>query len=254
MDNKTNSAQRVLEIMEQVLSKSSEIAAAQAWAEVFGLDAKLAVSDPHHVWQKLSLIRIEIDAIPGLMAQTPIPDRLYLPYLNQLKLVVSAPNISAPWKSYSGNISAEARLALGFCANLIPSEPVVSKDELQKVLDLVVQLKVEIEALSLSPGLQEFLIRQLAIIQTGVLDYPISGISSIKNAIKEGVMDIPPDVSSPTDEGTKDKEGSSKVGRAWKVFHNVAKGVVDTDKLLTTLVTRLEQGMPLLEKGLALLP
>lgn len=253
MDNRRNSAQRLLEIIEQVLLKNGEAVTAQVWAEVFGLDGKLAIGDPHEVWEKLRLVRIEINAIPVLMAQTTIPERLYLPYLDQLKLVVSSPNISVPWKNYRGNISAEARLALDFCANLIPSEPLISKDELQTVLDLVVRLRAEIEALSFSPGVQEFLLRQLVIIQTGVLDYPISGISAIKTAIKQGFMDTPPDVSSPTDEEAKDMEGSSKVGRAWKVFHNVAKGSVDTDRFLTACVTRLEQGQLLLEKGAALL-
>jgi len=254
MDNKRNSAQRVLEIIEQALLKSGEIPTAHVWAEVFGLDSERAVGEPHEVWEKLSLLRIEIDAIPALMAQTTIPEKLYLPHLERLKSVVSVPNISASWKNYRGNIQPDTIVTISFCANLIPSEPLVSKDELQSVLDLVLQLKAEIEALPFSPSAREFFFRQLNIIEVGIRDYPISGINSIRAAINKGFSDMPPNAGSPGHEEAEDKVWYSKVGEAWRAFHSAAKGFIDTDKFLTAVVTRLEQGSLLLENGLALLP
>jgi hypothetical protein len=98
------------------------------------------------------------------------------------------------------------------------------------------------------------LLLQLGIIERGILNYPISGVKSIETAIKQGMVDTPTTVRQPQGEGREDKVGRSKVGDAWKALHEAARAVVDTDKGLTVLATRLEQGLPWLEKGLALLP
>ena len=66
--------------------------------------------------------------------------------------------------------------------------------------------------------------------------------------------DPPPDLSSSTDEGAGDKEGSSKVGKAWRAFNNLTRGAVETDRFVTIAAVRLEQIGSVLEKGIGLLP
>lgn len=239
MTDHRNSAQRILTLIRKALQQSDQMGTAQVWAETLGLDSKIAAADPHEVQKKLGLIRVEIDLTKALMEGTQFSKHLYEPYLDRVKNVVSVHNLSVPWASYKGSLQADALLALDYCAEILPSEPPISMEELQDVLNTVVKLRNEIEALSLSPGIREFLLRQLEIMETGILDYPISGSGAIGKAFREGYVDIVSTNS--TVETSNDEEGYSKVLSGWRKFSKSAGEVVTLDRFAIAFTTRLEQ-------------
>jgi hypothetical protein len=112
-------------------------------------------------------------------------------------------------------------------------------EELQDVLDTILKFRNEIEILSLSPGIREFLLRQLEIIETGIRDYPISGSGAISKAFKEGYADIV--ATNSTVETPNDEEGHSKIMTAWRKFSKGAGEIVKLDRFAITFTTRLEQ-------------
>ncbi|PTR15073.1 hypothetical protein C8R31_104100 [Nitrosospira sp. Nsp2] len=243
-DEQNNSAKRLLILMKKVLEKSDQISTVQVWAQVLGLDPAAALEDPHDVLEKLGLVRIEINRARTLMGETQFSPELYMPYLDRVRNVVTVANISAPWSNYKGNIQPDTLLALAYCSEILKPEPPISLAELQDVLDMLLKLRAEIETASYSPGVKDFLMRQLGIIEAGIRDYPISGVGSIKNAFRSGFTDM----GSHSDplEDPKDKEGYSKVIRAWQRFREGTKAFVETDKFAIALMNRIEQAKPLL--------
>jgi len=241
MDSARNCAERVLRIVNLAFSKSGEIATTQVWAEVFGLNSERAIQDPHEVWEKLRLLRIEIDFVRTLMAKTTFPDDIYTPYLDRLTAVVSVPNISSQWKGYKGNIQPDTILALRYCSEIIQPEGLISTGELQNLLDLILQLREEIKDTPFSPGTQDFLLGQLAIIEGGIRDYPLSGAAAIAKAFHEGFRTP----SNPA-EDVKDKQGYSKVMSAWGGLWKLSKDVVHMDNVIKLMGTCVERGTPLL--------
>lgn len=246
MDEYNNSAKRLLILVKGALAQPDNISTAQVWANVLGLDASNALEDPHDVLEKLGLVRTEINLVRSLMGETKFPPELYTPYLDRVRNVVTVGNISAPWSSYRSNLQAETIVVLGYCSEILKPEPAVSLAELQDVLDMVLKLRAEMEALSFSPGVKEFLLRQLHVIEIGIRDYPVSGVASIRNAFQKGAADMVSSSELP-DDNPQDKGGYSKIAEAWKLFSKGAKAFVDTDRFATSLMQRIEQSGPLLD-------
>lgn len=240
MNEYTNPAKRLLRLVEQVTQKPDNLSTAQVWAEVLGLDGQKANDDPHEVQSKLKLIRDELDLIDELMAETPFSPGLYSPYLDRIRRTVSVLNIAAGWSNYKQNLHADTLLALRYCSEILPSEPHISVEELQLVLDKVNELRSEIEALTLSRGVRDFLLRQLDIIENGIHDYPIKGGRAVKDAFKEGFADLASNADSLDKEA--DKEEASKVARVWGAFRTAGKEFVEADRIATAYVNLIEKG------------
>lgn len=244
MEEHTNSARRLLVLVKKALKQSEQMATVQVWANVLGLDSKAAMTDPHDVQEKLGLIRLEVNYARTLMAETPFSAELYEQYLEKVKNVVTVPNITAPWSSYRGNLQADTILALGYCSEILVPEPIVSMDELQDVLDALLKVKSEIETLSPSPAVKQFLFRQLSIIETAIRDYPISGSRSLQKAFHTAHADIVS--TSCIIEEPKDKEAYSKLEGIWHKFGKGTNTFVALDKFATAFMKRIDQGQSFL--------
>jgi len=235
-----NPAKRLLRFVEQVSHKPDQVSTVQVWADALGLDPQIANNDPHQVLIKLKLLREEVDLVEKLMAETPFSAQLYAPYLDRVRRTISVPNSSAGWSNYKQNLQADTLLALRYCSEILPPEPELAMEDLQSVLDKVSELRLEIESLTLSRGVRDFLLRQLDIIENGIHDYPIKGGSAIKNAFKEGFADFASNAYSLEKEA--DKAEASKVARVWGALQIAGKGFVETDRIATAYVHLIEKG------------
>lgn len=240
MSEFTNSAKRILKLVEQLADKPDQPSAAQVWAEVFGLDAEKANTDPHVVYTRLNLVREEVDLIDSLMRDTKFSEILYEPYLSRVRKAVSVNNINASWNNYKNNLQPDTILALKYCAEILPSEPLLAMEELQGVLDKVYELRQEINNCHLSRGIRDFLISQLSIIERGILEYPIKGSSAIKRAFHDGFSDL----ASHADnlEKEEDKVEASKVAGIWSSLKTAGKEFVEADRIASAYINLIEKG------------
>ncbi|MFW1170228.1 hypothetical protein ACEV77_25010, partial [Vibrio parahaemolyticus] len=161
-----------------------------AWGEVFGLDTELVKRDPHEVYDKLMLVRKEIELVNRLMMQTSFSNNLYQPYLDRVKSTISLTNVSATWNNYKNNLSTDTILALRYCSEILEDEDAVDKEELEAILNSIQTLRQDIENSSLSSGMYDFLISQLDIIESAIQSYPIVGGAALKKAFSEGFTDL----------------------------------------------------------------
>lgn len=240
MTETTNPAKRLFALMEKLSSTNSGTTMAQAWAVVLGLDPETADADPHNVYNKLNLIRQEVDLIERLMRETHFSDGLYKPYLDRTRKVVTISNISGQWGNFAPHLNGETFLALRYCGEILAPEPALSPQELQAVLDKVRDLRSEIENLDLSPAIKSFLLSQLEIIETGIRDYPLRGGAAIKKAFQDGMADLMSHADAVSQ--AKDQAQVSKLGTVWKAFQEAAKHVVEADKIVSAYVKLLGYG------------
>lgn len=235
-----NAAKRLSRLIEVVVHKQDSIATSIVWAEALGLDPLLAQNDPHEVQAKLTVLRQEVDLAGKLMAETPFSKDLYEPYLSRVRSTISVSNISAQWGNYKHYLQADTRLALKYCAEILPAEPEISMDELQTVLDSVHQLRLEIERSALAPAVREFLLNQLAIIEKGIQDYPIRGGSAIKEAFRQGFADFGSQCEVVKTE--HDENETSKVIKVWSALKTAGKEVVEADRIASAYVSLIDKG------------
>lgn len=236
----TNPAKRVLAIVHEAANKPDSESAAAIWAQVFGLDPHKANDDPHSVYMRLNMLRQEIDLVESMMKGTSFSEDLYVPYLDKVRKVVSLTNIAAGWGNYRPQLQPDTFLALRYCSEILPSEEAVSFEELQQILDKIQELKREIEGSSLSKGVHDFLVSQLAIIEKAIVEYPLKGGSAIRNAFREGFADL---VShSENLEKADDKKETEKVAGIWSSLKTAGKEFVEADRLASAYVGLIEKG------------
>lgn len=118
----TNSAYRILSVVQKASSQPDDKSTAEVWASLLGLDETTAKSDPHPIYAQLQLVREEVDSIYRSMSTVEIPADLYGPYLERVSKTVSVTNLAAPWKNYKKHLQPDVVLCLKYCAALLPEE------------------------------------------------------------------------------------------------------------------------------------
>ncbi|GLR77158.1 hypothetical protein [Aliivibrio sifiae] len=252
MEYLNNPAKRVLNLVNQVKSKNDSVTMSVAWGEVFGLDINVVKKDPHEVYSKLMLVRKEIELLESLMQQTSFSRNLYQPYLDRVKSTISVNNLSATWTSYKNNLSTDTILALRYCSEILEDEDAVDKDELESILNSVRALKEEIETSSLSPGMHDFLISQLDIIESAIQSYPITGGSALKKAFSQGFTDLASRVDDISESTDDDHDEASKVATVWGNLKTASKGIAETDRMANALIGLYDKGQNVAEPLLSL--
>jgi hypothetical protein len=236
----TNSAKRVLKLMEDMARQNPRLATVDVWASVLGIDAAGANNDPHKIQLRLNAVREEVDLIEQQMSETKFSKDLYVPYLDRVRKTVSVTNISASWENYANNLSPDTLLALRYCSEELVSEPEISFDELTELLEKVNALRLEIDSAPLSRPVRDFLLRQISIIERCIQDYPIRGAQSFRQAFHEGAtVTASNDIEPATNE---EKAEAAKVAWLWTGLGKAAKTVVATDKLATAFMHLVEKG------------
>ena len=236
----TNSAHRILELVQKASGQPDDKSTAEVWASVLGLDENTAKSDPHPIYAQLQLVREEVDSIGRSMSATKIPVDLYAPYLERVSKTVSVTNFAAPWRSYKKHLQPDVVLCLKYCSALLPEEEPIEHEELQDILDRIQELREEIENSSLSSHVCDFLAGQLDIIEKSINQYPIKGAESIRKAFSEGFADLATRADDLRNED--DREEAAKVAGIWASLKRAGNAVVDADRIATAYVNLIEKG------------
>lgn len=251
MADMTNSAHRILAVVQKASSQPDDKSTAEVWASLLGLDETTAKSDPHPIYAQLQLVREEVDSISRSMSSVEIPADLYGPYLERVSKTVSVTNLSAPWKSYKKHLQPDVVLCLKYCAALLPEEEPIDHEDLQNILDRVHELRQEIENSSLSGHVYGFLSGQLDIIEKSIKQYPIKGAESIRRAFSEGFADLATRADDLRNEDDRDE--AEKVAGLWASLKRVGNAVVDADRIATAYVNLIEKGQTAAEAVTGLL-
>lgn len=253
MKDLTNPAKRILNLVQQAQGKPDKQPMGEAWGEVLGLDKEVARLQPHEVYEKLRFVRSELDLLQNLMKETTLSSEVYEPYLQRVRNTIAVNNLDSPWGNFKSNLQNDTLLSLKVCSDVLPSEPDIDQTELENILSAIHEIKLEIENGSLSTGMHDFLLSQLAIMENAIQNYPIAGGSAIRKAFTDGFTDLAThadNISSPTDEDIK---YSSKVYGVWGSIKIAGEEFVKADRMATAYMGLIDKGHAIADTVIKLL-
>lgn len=253
MEDLNNPAKRVLQLVNQVKTKNTNLAMSVAWGDVFGLDSELVKRDPHEVYDKLRLLQKEIDIVERLMEESVFSNDLYKPYLDRVRNTIALNNLSATWNNFASNLSPDTMLALRYCCEVLEDEDAVDKEELQEIFNSIQTLRQDIGNSSISPSMYDFLMSQLDIIERAIQSYPITGGAALGKAFSEGFTDLASRVQDISESSDADYEEASKVSKVWGNLQTASKGVTQADGVANALISLYGKGQNAVEPLLNIL-
>jgi hypothetical protein len=186
----SNPAKRLHALIEPVLAMHNDTNTLEAWAHCFGLDSSHVHNDPHEVTDRLKLLRTEIKLVRSLMQSTSFSADLYENALVAVTHITSVSNLSAPWGHLKGHVSSENLLAIRWCAQAIASEAGLTRAELGRILDSIAEFRTAIEQDNLPSHIRDFVLRQIAVLERGISQYPIRGPQAVRDAVREARVDV----------------------------------------------------------------
>jgi len=238
----TNPAKRILNIANQAVGMPDKLSIGEVWGRVLGVDEKALNEEFHLLYQKLGMVRSELDLLQELMKETHLSSELYEPYIIRIKSIVTVKNLEAAWGNFKNKLQSDTILALKYCSDILPSEPNIDQNELEKILSIINDIRLELESSSLSIGMYKFLISQLSIMENAIQSYPISGGTVFKKAFSDGFADLvahADDISKATDVELKT---STKVFGVWSSLKVAGEEFVKADRIANAFIGLISKG------------
>lgn len=236
----SNSAYRILTLIEKASNEPDNKSTAEVWASLLGVDEVSAKQNPHQLYTQLKLVCEEVENVRRSMANTDLPDELYSPYLKRILNTVSVNNLSAHWQSYKKNLRPEVILCIKYCAALIPEEDSIDYEALQAILFKIQELREEINSNQLSEGTYSFLAGQLDIIEKAIKQFPIKGAESIRKAFHEGFTDLADHIDDLKNDG--DKVEVKNLSSLWSQLKKAGDATIGADRIANACVNLIEKG------------
>ncbi|MEK6686595.1 MAG: hypothetical protein AABY99_09440 [Pseudomonadota bacterium] len=132
----SNSADRVLNILNKLRSMGAGDSALVVWSRTLGVSEEISKNDPHELQRKLGLLRNELDFLETSMSSTSFSELLYQPYIERIRKTVTVTNLDSSWGNFSNSLGADVILCIKYCAEILPNEPNVEFEELEDLLRL----------------------------------------------------------------------------------------------------------------------
>lgn len=229
----SNSAKRLINVLEKGKRCKENSSTIQVWCEVFDFNK----AQPMDIFRKLSLLSSEVDLTEEKMRGKGFRLALYKPHLNQIKAVFNPTNIDANWGNYKQYITDTNILSLELCADIIDNEPVADFQELGKILSELTNFKQKLEN-EIDDATYRFIINYINIIEEIISNYPIVGKESIvkgyKNLFFETATNYPIDK---TDSEKQDKKNNAldTLKEYMRKMNKAVEEVIKTDAKLRAL-------------------
>lgn len=258
MDNKSNPAQRLYEIMKSAKAFDGHVDAISGWAEVFNLSSKLFDKDDTLFARKykeikkrqeeietmryLSQLIILVDEVEAILKSKEDEDyESYKTPLSKIRLAVVPSRFSEMFSATLAQITESDIQLLRLCAKAIAkdfSEKVVEEKELVKIWLEIEKLYEEIFKAEINQELKTVLLELLEAMRQAIHDYRIRGIKSFEDAIAWIIGKIA--MNRDLIKNTQSEE-LTRVNKIIKKFIAVYSFAADTVQLLGTgeIITKL---------------
>lgn len=195
---KNNAANRVLNILEEArvaASKNASQSGYRVWAEVFNISIEGNSVPPEAeetVTSSVLQLRKLIDEVEeGLRRFEGLDLELYLKPFPRLREVTRLSLL--PSTNFYANLTQLTEgdmTVLAFCAAKIaelPSEPVVTEEQLKELLEDVNALYDQVLESSLESELKRIILGQLNGIRTAIHEYHIRGIARLREELEKSI-------------------------------------------------------------------
>lgn len=203
MDNKSNPAQRLYEIIKKAKAFDQNVNAISGWTDVFKLSSNLFDKDSAPIVQKIREIRkrqAEVETMRCLSQLIRLVDDVekileskkdedyesYKTPLPKIRLAIVPSRFNEGFSATLAQISDADVHLLRLCAKAIAkdfSEKIVDEEELIKISIEISELYEEIISAEINQELKTILLELLEAMHQAIHEYRIRGISSLKDSI-----------------------------------------------------------------------
>lgn len=230
----TNSATRLLALIDKAQRQNSGISTLEAWALTFGHDPASAQLNPHEVIDQLRLMHEEIEHLRRQMPQTLFTSDLYEPALQQTSRLLGLTNLAAGWNSYVTIVREQDLLALRWCSQAVETEIGLTLAELQLLLDSIDAFRTDLESQQMPQPVREFVLHQIELMIQGIKRYPIIGPRAAREAVRRAageVVNVDESVLDTVPQGFR-----AKTGKFWSTLLTRVEGCEKMVKAVAGIV------------------
>ena len=184
-----NTAGRVHAILREAQNHQPGEKTWHVWNEVFGLQLrkdrkKLSGEEMAGLYGHLVLLQVALTEVEdSIQCERPDALNLYSQPLASLKLAVSPYQLTGPFQESRNLLSDAALLGLAFCANELPKEGEVTKDELDEIGEAVDELFNQVKDSSIRNPLKRWILELLSSIKKSIDNYHIFGAKGLRESL-----------------------------------------------------------------------
>ncbi|OXX66858.1 hypothetical protein, partial [Vibrio sp. V03_P4A6T147] len=246
MARNINSAFRVREILQSVVSKPDQVVGSEVWAEVFDIKEVDSSRKNFRISRCLADLHDEVEQIRVEMLKLGYSADLYDSSLNSCNIAFAVNLIGNSWVSAKQNIKPEVILALGFCSEILPNEEeLVDLENLEQLALMASELRSELSNSSLPAYTLHIIEKHLSKIEEAISKYRAIGAKALEDVVHSAYGEV-----IANDKIFKEAQGSSelhKLSIIWQKTKSVLDGVVSADKRLGAAQGMAQKGHELLE-------
>ncbi|MCP5415210.1 MAG: hypothetical protein H6961_11460 [Chromatiaceae bacterium] len=246
MPTNINAAFRIREILESVVGNPDNEQVLKVWAKLFEIQEPNQHRRGVAVSRVLADLHDEVELVRSEMNRLGYSPGLYDGALDKCNRVFAGHAIMGQWNSLKQHITADVRIALGFCSEILPNEEnQIDLSDLQDLRALAAELRAQLEKSELSARAKAVVEKHLAKIEEALASYAAVGVKGLEEAMQSAYGEVI------TNEAVfEEAKGSTELGmlsKLWKKTKTVIDGVTTINKGLGSAQGIAEKGRQLIE-------
>lgn len=186
---KNNAAYRVRNLLVAAKNSQDSLKTVDVW--------KMALANSNdpvesfEVIRLIELLRSELRSIERILAKQGVPKQTYSPHFQSAYQATAVENVNATWSNFRGNITNELLVCLQFSEFIIKEdEPEFAVEQIEKITQLIQELRSSLEDPDLDPELTYFVSQQISLLERGLRDLKIRGSKAIQKCYVDGLGEI----------------------------------------------------------------
>ena len=191
MPKNINSASRLHSLLEKALNEPDSTQVVEAWAKLFAINEPNGNLKAALVSQRLLLVHKELELISAQMKELNYSETLYTNAISNVEYAISTMILPNTWNNAKQYLRPEYLTALAFCSEMLPDEESqISLDDLEKIQEIVNELRESIFKSELPPRLIKLIKHHIELIEQALAEYPIAGVKALQKAWHKGLGEI----------------------------------------------------------------
>jgi hypothetical protein len=186
-----NAAHRLDQILREAQSSPDAVSTVEVWTELFGITGPDAPTAAVEAVRMVGLLRDQMHEVRRKMRNTAVKPQRYEPAFENISNALDIQNLSALWRDRNAYLTAEVLAAVGWCADTLPAEEdVIDPEDLARFAEEVRMFGDRVAGSSLPDYVKSFVLRQVAIIEQAIREYPVVGARAFRRAYVECFADF----------------------------------------------------------------
>jgi hypothetical protein len=191
MTPKTNSASRLLQIVNQANSFPDNMTMMDAWSTLLNIKESDQLERVRKISAGILTISSEVDFLKFAMQGTPIPESVYANAITGMHSAFSLLLVTAHWNSAKLHLGSDLKVSLDYCQHILSDEETLISDaDLNDIRQKINELKECLTDSTLPDRLRKLIEHQIGLIEAALFEYPVAGVKALRKAQESAMGEI----------------------------------------------------------------